>query len=239
VGGVIYSPDGKALYLLVSDSLYCMKFEDGHWTSPEIPDFLRDYPKSSGFSISPDGNYFLFANKGDIFSCKRDGNSWSLPVKLPDQISSEKFECIASMSVDHSIYYASHRDGTKGQCDIFYSKFKDGQYESPVNVENFNTSGSECGVYVSPKNDFIIFTGFENREGSYGVTDLYVSFPKDGSWATPQNMGPKINTSGAEWPLSLSPDGKYFFFTRYTPSTKKVEIYWVDSRIILQFKDKI
>lgn len=238
VNSILFSPDGKYFYIMANDSLSYMKSEDGHWTMPEIA--LGSYGKISSFSISPDGNSMLVTINGDVMSCKREGNNWSSPEKLPDQVSSEKYECGNSMSMDQSIYYASQRDGTKGNCDIFYSKFKDGKYETPINLEKFNTNGSECGVYISPKDEFIIFTGFDNREGGYGSTDLYISFPlKDGSWSTPQNMGSQINTIDAEWPLSISPDGKYLFFSRYHISSKISEVYWVDSKIISELKKRI
>jgi hypothetical protein len=143
------------------------------------------------------------------------------------------------MSPDHSVYFASQREGSKGQCDIFYSKFRNGKYETPINLENFNTNGSECVVYVSPKSDFIIFTGFHNRKDGFGSTDMYISFPlKDGYWSTPKNMGAKFNSANPEMPLSVSPDGKYFFYRRIQVSSKIVEIYWVDIMALNQFKNR-
>jgi len=237
VNSTLYAPDGKYFYVMANDSLFYMKSEDGHWTMPEIAIDIAG--KISGYSISPDGKFLLFTSNGDIFSCKRKENKWSSPEKLPEQVSSEKYECGNSMAMDHSIFYASQRDGTKGNCDIFYSKFKDGRYETPINLDKLNTNGSECGVYISPKDEFIIFTGFDNRAEGFGSTDLYISFPsKDGSWSTPQNMGPLINTIDSEWPLSISPDGKYLFFSRYHISSKTSEVYWVDSKIINELKNK-
>ncbi|MCX6238723.1 MAG: hypothetical protein NTY07_14360 [Bacteroidia bacterium] len=238
VNSILYSPDGKYFYIVANDSLFYMKSINGLWTTPEI--VFGDFKKISGFSISPDGNTMLLTINGDVMSCKREGNNWSLPEKLHEQVSSEKYECGNSMAMDHSIYYASQRNGTKGNCDIFYSKFKDGKYETPINLEKFNTNGSECGVYISPKDEFIIFTGFDNREGGYGSTDLYISFTlKDGSWSAPQSMGSQINTKDAEWPLSISPDGRYFFFNRYHIASKISETYWVDSKIISELNKQI
>jgi Tol biopolymer transport system component len=136
------------------------------------------------------------------------------------------------MALDHTIFYGSQREGTQGACDIFYSKFKDGKYETPVNIDKFNTPGSECGVYISPRQKFVIFTAYGRPEG-FGITDMYISFPqKDGEWSSPQNMGAKINTAGPEWPLSVSPDGKYFFYI----SNKK--IHWVNIRVMDAFKSE-
>jgi hypothetical protein len=51
-------------------------------------------------------------------------------------------------------------------------------------------------------------------------------------------MGAEFNSINAEWPVTISPDGKYFFFARYTIADQILRIYWVDSRVIRQFKSK-
>jgi hypothetical protein len=92
-------------------------------------------------------------------------------------------------------------------------------------------------VIVSPGEEFIIFTSY-GRPAGYGINDMYVSFPlKDGSWSEPENMGAQINTTESEWPLCLSPDGKYFFFVRSDISDNSSAIYWVDSKVISQLKN--
>ena len=99
---------------------------------------------------------------------------------------------------------------------------------------------------------FLVSTGF-------GGVDLFVSFKKeDGSWTKGKNMGADINSSATEYCPTVSPDGKYFFFTSNrkayksyseTPLTyeEKIrilnshgnglgDIYWVDARIIEELK---
>ena len=235
-----YSPNGDAFYFEANDTIYYMEFKDSIWTNPKVADFVGHHGKGNYLKISPNGKIFNFNYQGDIYICKRENNKWNLAEKLPSQINSEKFECGASIANDQSIYYASHRDGTKGACDIFYSQYKKGQYQPPINIDNFNTSSSECGVYISPDNDFIIFTGF-NRADGWGSTDMYISFPlKDGSWSNPQNMGSGLNTMDAEWPLAFTPDRKYFLFGRNIKIGDKnnQDIYWVDSKVIFNIIDK-
>jgi Tol biopolymer transport system component len=54
-------------------------------------------------------------------------------------------------------------------------------------------------------------------------------------WTEPENLGNKINTSANEFGPFLSPDGKYLFFCRH--DGKKGDIYWVDIKIINDFRD--
>jgi hypothetical protein len=231
VSYAVFAPDGKTFYFQAGDSIYYMKSVHGHWNKSKIADFLGKQEKNGVLNISPDGKFLLFTNNGDIMECKKTGEGWSSPEKMPEEITSTKYECGSSMALDHSVFFGSQREGTKGQCDIFYSKYKDGRYETPMNIDKFNTPGSECGVFISPKQEFVIFTAYGRPEG-YGITDMYISFPKkDGEWSSPQNMGAKINTTGPEWPLGISPDGKYFFYI----SNK--QIYWVDIKVIDAFKN--
>ena len=99
-----------------------------------------------------------------------------------------------------------------------------------------NTERGEYNAMISPDGDYIIFTshGFEDH---YGAGDLYISFRKeDGNWAQSINMGPTINTEFFEYCPSVSPDGKYFFFTSNKKGTE--DIYWVSAEIIKQLKEK-
>ena len=78
------------------------------------------------------------------------------------------------------------------------------------------------------------------REDGYGGSDIYISFrAKDDSWIPAINMGDQINTELRESSVSLSPDGKYLFFSRgewkarEDGSTYWVgTAYWVDAKII-------
>ena len=70
-----------------------------------------------------------------------------------------------------------------------------------------------------------------DRPGGYGKADLYVTFRKGaGSGTEPVNMGQKVNSPYSEYIPSVSPDGRYFFFT--TDRAGNRDIYWVDTKII-------
>ena len=52
-------------------------------------------------------------------------------------------------------------------------------------------------------------------------------------------MGESINTKTQESYPTLSPDGKYLFFTRYNYNNKSMDVYWVSAGIIEKLKAKI
>jgi WD40 repeat protein len=89
VGIVFYSPDGKTFFFQTIDSFYYMKSIDGHWTNPTALNIIGTDGQVSSPNISPDGSYLLYTYKGDILTCKWQGDSLSMPEKLPEQINSE------------------------------------------------------------------------------------------------------------------------------------------------------
>jgi hypothetical protein len=51
------------------------------------------------------------------------------------------------------------------------------------------------------------------RPDGLGGFDLYISYNRNGILTKPANLGDKINSSGNESSPTISPDGKYFFWT--------------------------
>jgi len=68
----------------------------------------------------------------------------------------------------------------------------------------------------------------EGREDS----DIYVSFKEqDGTWATPINLGSAVNSNAKEGSATISPDGKYLFFSR-DEEDGTANVYWVSTEVI-------
>jgi len=88
----------------------------------------------------------------------------------------------------------------------------------------------ETDVLIAPGGSFLVFTAV-GRDDGHGSGDLYVSFRDPaGQWLPAINMGGTINTPSSEFCPTLSPDGRYFFFTSRRQGTD--DIYWVDAEVI-------
>ena len=90
--------------------------------------------------------------------------------------------------------------------------------------------GIEFGSHPFPAFDesFLLFNG----KGS-----IWVSFRLDGAgWTEPVSLGDLVNSEHNETCPTLSPDGKYLFFSRYNEPEEKSNIYWVSSQIIDRLK---
>ena len=128
---------------------------------------------------------------------------------------------------DGSLYFSAVRDDTIGRRDSYRAQYVNGEFEEPVNLgPNINSEVDEGDIYVSPDESYMIHVA-SGREDSVGGGDLYISFKReDGTWGKDINMGPEINTPEIDYCPMVTPDGKYFFFTRGD------DVMWVDAKIL-------
>jgi Tol biopolymer transport system component len=89
----------------------------------------------------------------------------------------------------------------------------DGAYQplEPLG-DSVNSPYNEGDAVVAPDESFIVLTGY-GRPDSRGGGDLYITYNRGGVWSQPRNLGPLVNTTAREFCPSLSPDGKYLYFT--------------------------
>ena len=194
----------------------------------------------------------------DIWYVTRTDTGWSEPANMGPPINSGTHEFYPSLTREGTLYFQSRREGGIGYSDIYRAKLVDGKYEEaellpkPVNSPDF-----EGDAFIAPDESYIIVSTFR-KEDNIGQSDLYISFcSEDGSWLPLKNMGERINSEWGENCQILSPCGKYLFYTSrrvgrlsdVTPLTyeaiKKAwtepqngngDIYWVDARIIEEFR---
>ena len=170
----------------------------------------------------------------DIWMMERKGNSWGKPVHLGNEVNSPKNDWFPTVS-NKGLLVFSPSIGRDGK--IVYSTLKDGVYQKPIPFgENINAPKSyNYDPLIAPDESFLIFAS--RREGNIGAADLYISFKKeDGTWTPAKNMGDTINTKTTDYAASLSPDGKFLFFTSNSKGSS--DIYWVSSQVIENLKNE-
>lgn len=79
--------------------------------------------------------------------------------------------------------------------------------------ESVNSPAMEASATLSTDGNTLYFSS--SREGGFGGLDLYMTKKlPDGTWALPQNMGPKINSEYDEdFPYLYEEDGQVLYFT--------------------------
>jgi hypothetical protein len=66
--------------------------------------------------------------------------------------------------------------------------------------------------------------------GQRSVFDLVSARNADSSWATPVNLGPRVNSKFEDYSPMVSPDGRHLFFTSGTPGSD--DVYWIAPSVI-------
>ena len=165
------------------------------------------------------------------------------PEHLGWTVNSDKWERGPCISANGNLYFTSNRvqyDDPTGNNDIFVSEFVDGEYKEPRGLGPvINTSDARDSFpFIAPDESYIIFSRDSRRfdaEGNITSGDrrLMISFKdEDGAWQDALEMGPLFYKT--RFP-SVSPDGKYLFFTKYTQGSNE-DFYWVDAKIIKELK---
>ena len=221
---------------------------DGKWTAPQ-PILMYSDQDSNSVAIDPsitqDGNtmYFLGINPEDssnnsypdIYrSQKRDGK-WQIASKVEYPISTEKYaESYPVVVADGSLFFESDRPGGFGKRDIYRAQYLgDGKFDTPVNIgSEVNTEKNARSTHVSPDESFLITSNTSSEEKGFSV-----SFKVKNKWQTPThiNLGEPLNKEWTYYCPYMSPDNKYFFFSRRYSNppesgwkgVTKGEVYWV------------
>lgn len=194
----------------------------------------------------------------DIWRTRRAGENWSEPERLSSDINSAADETYPSLTQEGKLYFSSGRIG-KNNKDIFCAERLEDGFENPIRLNDIVNSHWEGDIFISPTEDFMIFASYGRDTGS----GLYITFKKEGEWSLPQRMSKEVNVTGREFCPIISPDGKYFFYTSSQlvkskespekltykiikddfiqssnhPQNGKTDIYWVDSRIIDNYRN--
>ncbi|MEN2993645.1 MAG: hypothetical protein ABDH91_08870 [Bacteroidia bacterium] len=188
--------DGNRLYYTseqkgTEDIYWCERDSvTKRWKDPKpLGEPISTSNYSEGAScFSPDGQWVIFAICGrsdglggcDIYLSELNGQEWSPPKNLGRPVNTSHWESQVCISHDRKrIYFASDRPGGLGGTDIWYSEWKDGRWQSPVNLgPRINTSGNECYPFIAADGRTLYFAS--DGHPRLGGLDLFISVQTDG-----------------------------------------------------------
>jgi len=232
---IAFSPDGREAFIGASKRILHTQQEKGHWSQPRVADFLGiETAQDVEPFISPDGQAFLFIRNGHIWLSARAKRTWRHPSPLPAPINSTSAEWHPTVTLDGTLYFCSTRDQAPGGYAIYRSRLKNGQYSEVERLDpTINSQFGAWDPFVAPDESYLIFS--TERPDGRGKHDQYISYLRNGMWGKPNALGPAINTAESEYGSYISPDGKYYFFSRPAgwEVNDQADIYWVDSRAVL------
>ena len=192
--------------------------------------------------ITADGNTIYFKsdrlatssprNASDLFVTHKLNGVWSEPelLGLPISTNVGNEHCPAILQDGVTLCFASAREGGYGGSDIYCSQQDaNGNWQEPVNQgPNINTAAEEFH-FSQDSNGMVYFTS--NRPGGYGGMDLWGSMQQGAnSWGPAKNLGPQVNTAGADMCPALPPGADTFswFSSRADNSLGGIDIFWTN-----------
>jgi len=146
-----------------------------------------------------DDGLSIRANEDLFFSYNSQGR-WAKAEEL-EGVNSPYNEGSACLSKDHKtlIFTRCNSPNSMGNCDLFMAKLSaDSTWGEVANLgSHINSVYWDSHPSFSHNEDTLYFAS--DRKGGFGQSDLYYTIKKqDGSWSSPLNMGPIINSRGSE-----------------------------------------
>ena len=232
-----FSPDGKEFYFTRRadeggrNVIMVSTWKEDGWTAPDTAGFSKEGWDHEPH-ISPDGKKLYFGTTrikpGEdgpgygLWVMQRTLTGWCEPEFAADGM-------YASATNDGSIYVTDISGQTEG--GIIKLSRKGDAFQAPVRLGGgVNSPVNGIHPFIEPDEHFVLFD-CHRPEGFGGEGDIYVAYRDDeGRWGDAYNLGEEVNGPGTEFCASLSPDGKYIFYT------KNRDIYWVSSGILDTYK---
>ncbi len=174
---------------------------------------LEYYP-----SLTIDGKKLIFtrrvAGDEDFYETDLTGGKWSKAQSLGGKVNTNLNEGAQNISLDGEwiIFTGCNYPEGQGSCDLYISyKTKQGWGQAENLGPMVNTEFWESSPSFSPDKRDIYFSS--NQPGGYGGKDIWVTHRTiNGKWGRPQNLGPRVNTSGDESCSFMYADNQTLFY---------------------------
>ncbi len=248
-GSPTFSPDGDEVFWQANSfdhsRIHCltMKRIKNVWTAPQI----SRYDSSPVFS--PDGKRLYYLPFGEENGEKdgphfveKEGDHWGSPIcmDLIKRFPEIKAVYNHSFTNNGTLYFLGYAEGYWNNFGIYRSELIDGKYAQPELLPaSINIPGNirNWTPFIAPDESYLLFSSSRCKDKT-DTGDIYISFRNsDGSWTNPIYLDDKVNSNLAERFPSLSPDGKYLFFTRWYGRSNE-EVMWVSADFIYKLKQK-
>lgn len=244
------SNTGKEAYFTVQNLLenraviVQTKKVNGQWDDFKIVPFTGKYRDIEPF-LSPDNLRLYFASnrpkkKGakiadfDIWYVSRKNvhATWSTPINLGSPVNTNANEFYPALSTNNNIYYTSDQFTKTVKDEILVAKWNGEGYNTPKKLsENVNSKGYEFNAYISPNEDFLIYSIYKAKDG-LGSGDLYISFKnEDGTFSKRKNLGKTINSDKMDYCPFYNPNTNTLYFT-----SKRIETNYQEVNSLKEFQ---
>jgi hypothetical protein len=206
--------------------------EHGRWSAPVKPRFAARWSNADPH-IAPDGRrVFFISNRPippstdgaerpthDIWTAalQPDGE-WGDAERLAAPINDPEVDRWSpAVAANGNLYFGAELPGGRGGDDLWVARGRGDGYEPPENLgDAINTAGGEVEPWIAPDESYLIFSGLR-RADSLGGYDLYISYQTGGRWSPARLLPEPINSRASDFNQSVSPDGRWLYFSSSRP----------------------
>jgi len=163
------------------EKIFKARMKSDNWIIEDEPlnfcktDYIYSHP-----SISTDGTLIVFSSdmpgtKGglDLFVAKKEGENWSDPINLGQQINSQGNELFAALDSRNNLYFSSDGIPGEGGYDVFVCPFNGTGWEQPHNISKLiNSNNDEVAFTVNRTDNKSAFYTSRTKSGK-GKSQLY------------------------------------------------------------------
>jgi len=244
---ITISPDGTEIFYGILTgrhvTILYTRLADGKWLEPEIPQFACN---TQYFFLepcfSPDGKtiYFLSTKPPDHkepkpgwayqniwASNKKSDGTWGEIYNPDTAFNRPNSQFYPSLTKAGTLYF-TRSDEKTGKSEILRAMKNGNRFDTPELLPPVvNGNGNVYNAFISPDESFLIgCVENKNNEINPGFSNYYIFFrDSNDNWSDGISFGPEINIKGSNAiSASVSPDGKYLFFSARTTSERMKEI---------------
>ncbi|HAS45499.1 MAG TPA: hypothetical protein DCS93_33755 [Microscillaceae bacterium] len=233
--GISFSPELDEIYFSAKEvdqktAIYYSKLKDNKWTPIKRANFTKgekDTEMKPFVSLSENKIYFTAYNAASrntkLWYVTRNKDSWSNAKKLESPVNGDR------------VFYLNQ--GKSG--DFYYTNIAKRKMFYTTNFSEVKALNIEFGTqgFISPSQDYLVVNARKKKGNPRRDNDIYVCFKeKDGTWSKPIDLGKEVNSNFSEAVPSITPDGKYLFFSRYNEKKRISNFYWVSTEVIHKLK---
>lgn len=219
-----FTPDGNTVFFRQgpwpAGMIMQSQRRNGHWSPPIIAPFSGQWLDHDP-ALAPDGSFLIYSSNrpdtsggkplhgGHLWRVERRGSGWSAPALLPTTVNFGTHIFAPSIAANGDLYFQS-RDNPSGQFHLYFTPWRDGQYQHAVRLQLMPDDRHELDPAIAPDGAFLVFDAGKNASGE--ADRLYIAFRDGAGWSQAVDLGDTINAY-QPWGAHLGPDGTTLYFT--------------------------